>query len=130
MKILKSNNDYKFLFQIMESQLNYIAEKEEPWKNLSKTYYGIHSYLREAISKTIMFDIHPQLILDQNQTDEVVKRLLDIHQNDLLEAMKNVRNGKFLVASALVAFEATFDPTFQEITQLNIEFSPVITWVC
>ena len=32
MKILKSNNDYKFLFQIMESQLNYIAEKEEPWK--------------------------------------------------------------------------------------------------
>ena len=84
-------NDYRFLFQIMESQLNYIAEKEEPWKNLSKTYYGIHSYLREAISKNIMFDIQPQLLFETNQIDEVVEHLLNIHQKDILEAMKNVK---------------------------------------
>ena len=40
----------------MESQLNLIAE-QEPWKNLSVKYYGIHSYLKEAISKSIIFDI-------------------------------------------------------------------------
>ena len=73
----------------MESQLNFITE-QEPWKSLSMKYYGIESYLKEAISKSIMFDIQPQLLLDNNQIDEVVKILLNNHQRDILEAMKNV----------------------------------------
>ena len=86
----------------MESQLNFIAEKEEPWKNLSKKYYGIQSYLKEAISKSIMFDIQPQLLLDHNQIDEVVKDLLNIHQKDLLGAMKNVRNGTHFLPTTMI----------------------------
>ena len=74
----------------MESQLNFIAE-QEPWKNLSHKYFGIHSYLKEAISKSIMFDVQPELFLEDNKIDEVVKYLLNNHQRDLLEAMKNVR---------------------------------------
>ena len=73
----------------MESQLNFIAE-QEPWKNLSSKYYGIHSYLKEAISKSIMFDIQPQLLLDDHKIDDVVKYLLNNYQHDILEAMKNV----------------------------------------
>ena len=73
----------------MESQLNFIAE-QEPWKNLSLRYYGIHSYLKEAISKSIMFDIQPQLLLDDDEIDDVVKYLLNNYQQDILEAMKNV----------------------------------------
>ena len=73
----------------MESQLNFIAE-QEPWKNLSNKYFGIHSYLKEAISKSIMFDIQPELFLEDNKIDEVVKYLLNNHQKDLLEAMKSV----------------------------------------
>ena len=73
----------------MESQLNFIAE-QEPWKNLSLKYYGIHSYLKEAISKSIMFDIQPQLLLDDDKIDDVVKYLLNNYQHDILEAMKNV----------------------------------------
>ena len=73
----------------MESQLNFIAE-QEPWKNLSLKYYGIHSYLKEAISKSIMFDIQPQLLLEDDKTDDVVKYLLNNYQQDILEAMKNV----------------------------------------
>ena len=73
----------------MESQLNFIAE-QEPWKNLSMKYYGIHSYLKEAISKSIMFDIQPQLLLDDDEIDDVVKYLLNNYQQDILEAMKNV----------------------------------------
>ena len=73
----------------MESQLNFIAE-QEPWKNLSLKYYGIHSYLKEAISKSIMFDIQPQLLLDDHKIDDVVKYLLNNYQHDILEAMKNV----------------------------------------
>ena len=73
----------------MESQLNFIAE-QEPWKNLSLKYYGIHSYLKEAISKSIMFDIQPQLLLDDDKIDDVVKYLLNNYQQDILEAMKNV----------------------------------------
>ena len=73
----------------MESQLNFIAE-QEPWKNLSLKYYGIHSYLKEAISKSIMFDIQPQLLLDDDEIDDVVKYLLNNYQQDILEAMKNV----------------------------------------
>ena len=73
----------------METQLNLIAE-QEPWKNLSKKYFGIHSYLKEAISKTIMFDIQPELFLDDNNIDSVVMYLLNNHQRDLLAAMKNV----------------------------------------
>ena len=72
----------------MESQLNFIAENE-PWKNLSHKYYGIQSYLKEAISKSIMFDFQPQIILDDG-IDEVVKRLMNHYQDDILEAMKNV----------------------------------------
>ena len=75
--------------QVMETQLNLIAE-QEPWKNLSKKYFGIHSYLKEAISKTIMFDIQPELFLDDNNIDSVVMYLLNNHQRDLLAAMKNV----------------------------------------
>ena len=73
----------------MESQLNFIAA-QEPWKNLSLKYYGIHSYLKEAISKSIMFDIQPQLLLDDDKIDDVVKYLLNNYQHDILEAMKNV----------------------------------------
>ena len=73
----------------MESQLNFIAE-QEPWKNLSLKYYGIHSYLKEAISKSIMFDIQPQLLLGDDEIDDVVKYLLNNYQHDILEAMKNV----------------------------------------
>ena len=73
----------------MESQLNFIAE-QEPWKNLTLKYYGIHSYLKEAISKSIMFDIQPQLLLDDDKIDDVVKYLLNNYQHDILEAMKNV----------------------------------------
>ena len=73
----------------MESQLNFIAE-QEPWKNLSNKYFGIHSYLKEAISKSIMFDIQPEILLEEHKIDEVVKYLLNNHQRDLLEAMKNV----------------------------------------
>ena len=73
----------------MESQLNFIAE-QEPWKNLSLKYYGIHSYLKEAISKSIMFDIQPQLLLEDDKIDDVVKYLLNNYQHDILEAMKNV----------------------------------------
>ena len=72
----------------MESQLNFIAE-QEPWKNLSMKYYGIHSYLKEAISKSIIFDIQPQLLLDDEEIDEVVKYLLNNYQHDILKAMKN-----------------------------------------
>ena len=73
----------------MESQLNFIAE-QEPWKNLTLKYYGIHSYLKEAISKSIMFDIQPQLLLDDDKIDDVIKHLLNNYQHDILEAMKNV----------------------------------------
>ena len=73
----------------MESQLNFIAE-QEPWKNLSNKYFGIHSYLKEAISKTIMFDIQPELFMEDNKIDKVVEYLLNNHQRDLLKAMKNV----------------------------------------
>ena len=73
----------------MESKLNFIAE-QEPWKNLSNKYFGIHSYLKEAISKSIMFDIQPEILLEEHKIDEVVKYLLNNHQRDLLEAMKNV----------------------------------------
>ena len=78
----------------METQLNLIAE-QEPWKNLSKKYFGIHSYLKEAISKTIMFDIQPELFLDDNNIDSVVMYLLNNHQRDLLAAMKNVSTSFF-----------------------------------
>ena len=74
----------------MESQLNFIAE-QEPWKNLSQKYYGIQTYLKEAISKSIMFDIQTQLLMDDDNIDDVVKYLLNNHQRDLLKAMKNVR---------------------------------------
>ena len=73
----------------MESQLNCIAE-QEPWKNLSTKYFGIHSYLKEAISKSIMFDIQPDLLLEDDKIDEVVKYLLNNHRKDLLAAMKYV----------------------------------------
>ena len=73
----------------MESKLNFIAE-QEPWKNLSNKYFGIHSYLKEAISKTILFDIQPELFLEDDNIDNVVMYLLNNHQRDLLEAMKNV----------------------------------------
>ena len=73
----------------MESQLNFIAE-QEPWKNLSNKYFGIHSYLKEAISKTIMFDIQPELFMEDDKIDKVVEYLLNNHQRDLLKAMKNV----------------------------------------
>ena len=73
----------------MESQLNCIAE-QEPWKNLSMKYFGIHSYLKEAISKSIMFDIQPDLLLEDDKIDEVVKYLLNNHGKDLLAAMKYV----------------------------------------
>ena len=72
----------------MQSQLNFIAEKE-PWKNLSSKYYGIQSYLMEAISKSIMFDIQPQILLD-DEIDEVVKHLLNNYQMDIVKAMKDV----------------------------------------
>ena len=78
----------------METQLNLIAE-QEPWKNLSKKYFGIHSYLKEAISKTIMFDIQPELFLDDDNIDSVVMYLLNNHQRDLLAAMKNVSTNFF-----------------------------------
>ena len=77
----------------MESQLNLIAEKD-PWKYLSTEYFGIQTYLKEAISKSIMFDIQPQQLLGENEIDEVVKDLLNNHQIDLQEAMKNVSNKK------------------------------------
>ena len=73
----------------MESQLNCITE-QEPWKNLSIKYFGIHSYLKEAISKSIMFDIQPELVLDHEKIDEVVEYLMNNHEKDLVEAMKNV----------------------------------------
>ena len=73
----------------MESQLNCLAE-QEPWKNLSSKYFGIHSYLIEAIEKSIMFDIQPDLLLEDDKIDEVVKYLLNNHGKDLLAAMKYV----------------------------------------
>ena len=44
----------------------------------------------KAISKTIMFDIQPELFLDDKKIDSVVMDLLNNHQRDLLSAMKNV----------------------------------------
>ena len=37
-----------------------------------------------------MFDIQPQLLLDDHKIDDVVKYLLNNYQHDILEAMKNV----------------------------------------
>ena len=48
----------------MESQLNFISE-QPPWKNLSEKYFGIQTYLKEAIGKSIMFDIQPHFLLDE-----------------------------------------------------------------
>ena len=79
----------------MTSQLNFIAE-QEPWKNLSMKYHGIQTYLMEAISKSIMFDIQPHLLLNDDQIDEVVKDLLNDYGDELLKAMENVRFFKFL----------------------------------
>ena len=73
----------------MKSKLNFIAE-QEPWKSLSENYYGIQTYLKEAISKSIMFDIQPHLLSNDSQIDDVVKHLLNNYQEDILEAMKNV----------------------------------------
>ena len=80
----------------MESALNCIAE-QEPWKNLSTKYFGIHSYLKEAIYKSIIFDTQPDLLLEDDKIDEVVKHLLNNHGNDLLEAMKKVSSIKMLI---------------------------------
>ena len=74
----------------MESRLNFIAE-QEPWKNLSKKYFGIQTYLEEAISKSIMFDIQPHLLLNDDQIDEVVKDLLNDYGDEILKAMENVK---------------------------------------
>ena len=87
-KLIETNVIF-FTLQIMESQLNFIAENE-PWKNLSSKYFGIQSYLKEAISKSIMFDIQPHLLLDDDKIDDVVQFLLNHHQTDLLEAMIKV----------------------------------------
>ena len=73
----------------MKSKLNFIAE-QEPWKNLSMKYYGIQTYLKEAISKSIMLDIQPHLLLNEDQIDDVVKHLLNNYQKEILEAMKDV----------------------------------------
>ena len=80
-----------YIFQIMQSSLNFIAE-QEPWRTLSEKYYGIQTYLEEAISKSIMFDIQPHLLMenDQNQIDDIVKYILNHHKKDLLETMKKV----------------------------------------
>ena len=37
-----------------------------------------------------MFDIQPQLLLEDDKIDDVVKYLLNNYQHDILEAMKNV----------------------------------------
>ena len=76
-------------FQVMKSKLNFIAE-QEPWKNLSMKYYGIQTYLKDAISKSIMLDIQPHLLLNEDQIDDVVKHLLNNYQKEILEAMKDV----------------------------------------
>ena len=73
----------------MESKLNFIAE-QEPWKTLSMKYYGIQTYLKEAISKSIMLDIQPHLLLNEDQIDDVVKHLLNNYQKEILEVMKDV----------------------------------------
>ena len=73
----------------MKSKLNFIAE-QEPWKNLSMKYYGIQTYLKDAISKSIMLDIQPHLILNEDQIDDVVKHLLNNYQKEILEVMKDV----------------------------------------
>ena len=74
----------------MESKLNFIAEHDEwIWKNLSEEYYGIQTYLKEAITKSIMFDIQPHLLLNHNH-DKVVEYILNHHQKDLPLVMKNV----------------------------------------
>ena len=95
-------------FQVMKSKLNFIAE-QEPWKSLSEKYYGIQTYLKEAISKSIMFDIQPHLLSNDSQIDDVVKHLLNNYQEDILEAMKNVSLGPTLVK---------FNPVFLK----NFEF--------
>ena len=76
-------------FQVMKSKLNFIAE-QEPWKTLSMKYYGIQTYLKEAISKSIMLDIQPHLLLNEEQIDDVVKLLLNNYQKEILEVMKDV----------------------------------------
>ena len=74
----------------MESQLNFISE-QQPWKNLSEKYYGIQTYLKEAIAKSIMFDIQPHLLLDDDdKIDDVVKYVLNTHSRDIPGVMQNV----------------------------------------
>ena len=53
-------------------------------------YYGIQTYLKDAISKSIMLDIQPHLILNEDQIDDVVKHLLNNYQKEILEVMKDV----------------------------------------
>ena len=73
----------------MESQLNFISE-QPPWKNLSEKYFGIQTYLKEAIGKSIMFDIQPHLLLDDGEIDDVVKYVLNNHSREIPEVMKKV----------------------------------------
>ena len=73
----------------MESQLNFISE-QPPWKNLSEQYFGIQTYLKEAIGKSIMFDIQPHLLLDEDEIDDVVKYVLNNHSRDIPGVMKKV----------------------------------------
>ena len=73
----------------MESQLNFISE-QPPWKNLSEKYFGIQTYLKEAIGKSIMFDIQPHLLLDEDEIDDVVKYVLNNHSRDIPGVMKKV----------------------------------------
>ena len=73
----------------MESQLNFISE-QPPWKNLSEKYFGIQTYLKEAIRKSIMFDIQPHFLLDEYEIDDVVKYLLNNHSRDIPGVMKKV----------------------------------------
>ena len=73
----------------MESQLNFISE-QPPWKNLSEQYFGIQAYLKEAIGKSIMFDIQPHLLLDEDEIDDVVKYVLNNHSRDIPGVMKKV----------------------------------------
>ena len=73
----------------MESQLNFISE-HPPWKNLSEKYFGIQTYLKEAIGKSIMFDIQPHLLFHENEIDDVVKYVMNNHSRDIPGVMKKV----------------------------------------
>ena len=58
-------------------------------KFVKQIFWNSFLFKRSHI-QTILFDIQPELFLEDDNIDNVVMYLLNNHQRDLLEAMKNV----------------------------------------